>query len=76
MDGLGSSFQYEESNSMLEETIEEYVSDSAETNNENPGKQAPMVFMASGRENSWIRKYIPLDGPKMFIFLLPDCHQE
>ena len=48
MVGLGSSFQYEESNYMVAEAMEEYALASAEAAYENPGKQAPMVFMEAG----------------------------
>ena len=48
MDGLISSFQYEENNYMLAETLEEYALASAEAADENPGEQAPMGFMALG----------------------------
>ena len=37
-------------NSMVAETMEEYALASAEVAYENPGKQAPMVFMESGGE--------------------------
>ena len=55
---------------MLAETMEEYTLASAEAAYENPGEQAPMVFMASGREIQVV------DGPEMFIFPLPDWHRE
>ena len=47
-DVLISSFQYEENNYMLAETLEEYALASAEAADENPGEQAPMGFMALG----------------------------
>ena len=47
MAGWNSSFQYEESNSMVAEAMEEYVLLSAEEAYEDPGEQAPMVFMTT-----------------------------
>ena len=51
MTGLDSSFQKEESNYMLAEAIQEYALAYAETAYEDPGKHAPMGFMASGGES-------------------------
>ena len=48
MYGLGSSFQYEEINSMTLEAMEEYALASAEVAYEEPGEQEPMIFMAAG----------------------------
>ena len=48
MAGLGSIFQYEDSNSMLAESMGEYALSSAEAAYEDPGEQAPMGFVASG----------------------------
>ena len=48
MDGSGSSFKYEESNSMEAEAMEEYALASAEADYEDPGEQAQMGFMAAG----------------------------
>ena len=48
MAGLGSSFQSEESNSVVAEAMEEYVLASAEALYEDPGEQAPMCFMDAG----------------------------
>ena len=46
--GLRSSFQSEENNSMVSETMENYSLDFSEADYENPGEQTQMVFMASG----------------------------
>ena len=46
---LGSSFQSEYNKSMPAETMKECSLSSAEAAYENPGEQAPMVFMALGR---------------------------
>ena len=51
MYGLGSSFKYEENNSMVAEVLEEYALASAEEYYEEPRKQAIMGFMASGGES-------------------------
>ena len=48
MGGLCSSFQYEESNSMEAEAMEEYMLASVEADYGYTGEQAPMGFMASG----------------------------
>ena len=48
--GLDSSFQYEENNSRVTETLEEYMLDYAEEAYENPGEQAPRGIMALGGE--------------------------
>ena len=45
---LVSSFQYEESNSMVAEAMEEYALACIEAACEYPGEQAPMGFMATG----------------------------
>ena len=50
MEVLVSSFQYGENNSMLVESLEEYVLDYVEYDFEEPGKQAPMRLMTSGGE--------------------------
>ena len=47
---LISRFKDETDNSMVAETMEEYALASAEAAYENPGKQAPMVFMESSGE--------------------------
>ena len=48
MAGLVNSFQSEESNSMLAESMKDYVLASIESAYEDPGEQAPMVFTAAG----------------------------
>ena len=48
MDGLGSSFQSEESNFMVAESMEEYVLASAEAAYEYPREQAPMGLLTAG----------------------------
>ena len=48
MVGWGSSFQYEESKSVMSEAMEEYALASEEATYEDPGQQAPMGFMAAG----------------------------
>ena len=48
MDGLVSSFQSKESNSMLAEEMDQFALTSTEAAYEDPGEQAPMVFMVSG----------------------------
>ena len=45
---LGSIFQSEENNYILEEALEEYELDFAEEAYKDPGEHATMVFMASG----------------------------
>ena len=75
MTGLISSFQYEESNYKVAETMKEYELASTEADYENPGEQAPMGFMVlceeiQGPENSptwmeWKRSSLPsLTGTK------------
>ena len=49
MDGLGSSFQSEESKYIVEKAMEEYVFASEEADYEDMGGQAPMIFMALER---------------------------
>ena len=44
--GLSSSFQTEENNSMVAETMEDYALAPAEAAYENPEEQAPMGLMA------------------------------
>ena len=48
MSSFGSSFQYEERNSMVAESMEEYALASAKGAYEYPGEQAPMGLIASG----------------------------
>ena len=48
MDGLVSSFQSEEINSMVAKAMGEFALASAEVAHEDPGEQAPMGFMAEG----------------------------
>ena len=48
MSDLGSSFQYEESKSMIAESMEEYVLAYVEVAYGNPSEQAPMGLMAAG----------------------------
>ena len=48
MDGLGTSFQSEESNCMVAEVMEEYALASSEDAYEDLGEQAQMRFMAEG----------------------------
>ena len=48
MAGGGSIFQYEESNCMLSESMEEYALASIEADYEDPGEQATTGFMAVG----------------------------
>ena len=48
MDGMGSSFQSEERNSMVAASLEEFSLASSEAAYKGPGEQATMVFMASG----------------------------
>ena len=50
MAGLGSSFQYEESNYIVAESIEEFALASVEAAYEDPGEKAIIVFMTSGAE--------------------------
>ena len=45
---LDSRFQYEDSNYMVVEAVEEHALDSAEAAYEYPGEQAPIGFMSSG----------------------------
>ena len=47
MNGLSSSFWSEEYNFMRLKALEEYTLDAAEAAYEEPGEQAPIVFMAS-----------------------------
>ena len=48
MAGLGSRFQTPDNNYMVAEAFEEYALASEDSAYEDPGQQAPMVFMASG----------------------------
>ena len=48
MSGLVSSFQYEESNSMVMESMEQYSLASEEAAYEDPWERAPMGFMSAG----------------------------
>ena len=49
MDGLGSRFKYEESNSMVAEAMEEYaLAYEEEAYEDHPEEQEPMGFMATG----------------------------
>ena len=48
MDGLSSSFQYEESNYMLAQAMEEYALDSVEAAYTDTGELLQIGFMASG----------------------------
>ena len=48
MAGWGGSFQYEESNSIVAEAMEEYVLDSVKAAYEDTEEQAPMGFMTAG----------------------------
>ena len=50
MAGLGSIFQYEEINTIVEEAMEEFSLFYAEATYEDPEEQASMVFMSSEGE--------------------------